>query len=103
MDRWFSGASLCSPFSNFRFDLPEPGSEFDRDRLAEPHIGEGRGLARDSGSVQSHASDRAARGAARLRAWGIATRFVVSAYWPMYFLFSLLLFGEVEILVDPYG
>ena len=43
LDRWFSGASLCSPFSNFRFDLPETGSVCDRDRLAEPRIGEGRG------------------------------------------------------------
>ena len=36
MDRWFSGVSLCSPFSNFRFDPPETGSPFDRDRFAEP-------------------------------------------------------------------
>ena len=28
-------ASLCSPFSNFRFDLRETGSVFDRDRFAE--------------------------------------------------------------------
>src|SRR5258708_333933 len=39
LDRRFSGASLCSRFSNFRFDVPETGSVCDRDRLAEPPIG----------------------------------------------------------------
>jgi hypothetical protein len=38
-DRWDSGASLCSPFSNFRFGVTETGSICDRNWFAEPHCG----------------------------------------------------------------
>ena len=31
-------ASLCSPFSNFRFGMPKTGSIWDGDRFAEPRI-----------------------------------------------------------------
>jgi hypothetical protein len=37
--RWVSGASLCSPFSNFLLGVPETGSICDRDRFAERHCG----------------------------------------------------------------
>ena len=33
--RWLCGASLRSPFSNFRFGMPETGSICDGDRFAE--------------------------------------------------------------------
>ncbi|MFZ2075861.1 MAG: hypothetical protein WAV38_04255, partial [Xanthobacteraceae bacterium] len=30
LDWWLYGASLCSPFSNFRFRMPETGSIWER-------------------------------------------------------------------------
>jgi hypothetical protein len=35
LDWWLCGASLCSPFSNFRSGMPETGSTCDGDRFAE--------------------------------------------------------------------
>jgi hypothetical protein len=32
---WICGASLCSPFSNFRFGTPETGSIYDGDKLID--------------------------------------------------------------------
>jgi hypothetical protein len=35
LDWWLCGGSLRSPFSNFRFGIPETGSICDGDRFAE--------------------------------------------------------------------
>jgi hypothetical protein len=35
LDWWLCGASLRSPFANFRFGIPETGSIWDGDRFAE--------------------------------------------------------------------
>ena len=39
LNRWVSGPSLRSPFSNFRFGVPETGSICGRDWFADPHCG----------------------------------------------------------------
>jgi len=39
---WLCGASLCSPFSNFRFGMPETGSIYDGDRFVGPAYRESR-------------------------------------------------------------
>jgi hypothetical protein len=36
LDRWVTGPSLCSPFSNFRFGVPQTGSICGRDWFADP-------------------------------------------------------------------
>ena len=39
LNRWVSGPSLRSPFSNFRFGVPQTGSICGRDWFADPHCG----------------------------------------------------------------